>query len=127
MKLFVAVQEAVVEMWLAYLLREAVNSSLSVVGNYAAHLIPKMRDLQLLTLLWSTFSKSGRERRSLTFAYECGRYLSHNYVQPMAALITQDAGPASVEARLNLFAASSWACLSTYLEHKGSQYSRQEH
>ena len=51
MKLVVTVREAVVGMSLAYLPREAANSSLIEVCNHAPLILPQMRDLKLLTLI----------------------------------------------------------------------------
>ena len=49
MKLVVTVREAVVGMSLAYLPREAANSSLIDVCNHAAHRLHKLQDLESLT------------------------------------------------------------------------------
>jgi len=50
MKLVVTVWEAVAGMSLAYLPREAANSSLIEVYNHAPLIFHKMRDLESLTL-----------------------------------------------------------------------------
>jgi len=46
MKLVITVQEAVVGMSLAYLPREAANSTLTMVCNHAPLGLPKLRDLK---------------------------------------------------------------------------------
>jgi len=56
MKLVVTVQEAVTRMSLAYLPREAANSSLIEVCNHVALILPKMRDLNSLRLIGCSFS-----------------------------------------------------------------------
>ena len=78
MKLVVTVREAVGGMSLAYLPREAANSSLIEVCNHAPLILPKMRDLELLTLIRRSFSPWGRERVTSAFAYKGGQYLSYD-------------------------------------------------
>jgi len=51
MKFVVSVQQAVTGMSLAYLPREAANSSLMEVCNHAPLELPKIKDLQSLTLI----------------------------------------------------------------------------
>jgi len=50
MQLVVIVREAVTGMSLAYLPREADNSSLIEIWNHVLLILPKMRDLNSLTL-----------------------------------------------------------------------------
>ena len=115
---------------LAYLPREAGNSSLIEVCNHAPGILPKMRNLKLLTLIWCSFSRWGRERVTSAFSNEGGQYLSYDYLQPMATLITQDARPKIVDAPLTLrwhsFPGWGRERLSTYFGHKGGQYIQKE-
>ena len=76
MKSVVTVQEAVAGMSLAYLPREAANSSLIEVCIHAPLKLPKMQDLKLLTIICRSFSQWGRERVASTFGYKAGQYLS---------------------------------------------------
>jgi len=56
MKLVVTVREAVMGMSLAYLLSEAANSPSIEVCNHAPLRLPKLRDLESLTLIWHSSS-----------------------------------------------------------------------
>jgi len=51
---------------------------------------------------WHSFSRWGSERVAFAFAYKGGQYLSYDSLQPMPALITQDARPKIVDALLTL-------------------------
>ena len=97
-KLVVTVREAVVGISLAYQPREAAKSSLIDVCDHAALRLPKLRDLES----WRTFSRWCTERVASPFAYKGGQYLSYDSLQPMPALMTQDARPKIVDALLTL-------------------------
>ena len=113
MKYGVTIWEAVMGMSLAYLFREAANSSLVEVCDHAALRWPKMRDLESLTLSWHSFSRWGKECVAFSFAIEGGQYLSYDYLQPIATQITQDARPKIVDAPLTLISRmGQGACLS---------------
>ena len=111
MKLLVTVREAVAGMSLAYLPREAANSSLIEVCNHELRILPKMRDLESVTLIWRSLSWWGRLRVASAFASKGGEYLSHDYLQPMPALITQDARPKIVDALLMLISSMGQGAL----------------
>jgi len=98
MKLVVTVWEAVTGMSLAYLPREAANSSLIEVCNHAPLRLPNMRDLKLLMLICRSFSRWGRDHVASAFAYKGSQFLRYDYLQPMPAQITQDARPKIVDA-----------------------------
>jgi len=61
-----------------------------------------MEDQQLLTLRWRPFSWWGREHFTFSFAYKDSQYFVYDYVQPIAAQITQDTWPRIVDAPLTL-------------------------
>jgi len=102
MKLVVTVQEDDAGTSLAYLPREAANSSLIEVRNPAPLWLPKTGDLKLLTFIWRSFAWWGTERVVSVCAYNGGQYLGYDYLQPMPALITQDARPKIINAPLTL-------------------------
>jgi len=102
MKWVVTVREAVVGFSLAYLPSEAAIFSLIEVCNQALHRLAKLWDVKSLTLIWCSFSRCSRERVASAFAYKGGQYLSYDYLQPMPALVTQDARPKIVDALLTL-------------------------
>ena len=51
---------------------------------------------------WHSYSRWGRERVASAFAYKGGQYVSYASLEPMSALITQDARPEIVDAPLTL-------------------------
>jgi len=89
-------------MSLAYLPREAGNSSLMEVGDHVPLRLLKMRDLKSLMHSWCSFSWWGWERVTYSFAFIGGQYLRHDYLQPTAMQITQDARPKIVDTGLTL-------------------------
>jgi len=101
-KLVVTIQEAVTGMSLAYLPWQAANSTIIEVCNYAPLILPKMQDLELLMLIWHSFPRWGREPVASAFAYTGGQCISYDKLQPLPALITQDARPKLVDAALTL-------------------------
>jgi len=102
-------------MSLAYLPREAANSSLIEVCDHAPRRLPTMQDLKSLTLSWRSFSRWGRECVTSSFAFKEGQYLSYDYLQPIATQITQDARPKIVDPVLMLISRMGQAtCLSIF-------------
>jgi len=101
-KLVVTVQEAVAGTSLAYLPREAANSTLIEVCNHAPLRLRKMRDLKSLTLSSRWFARWGRVRVASSSAYKRGQYLHYDYQQSMPALIRQDARPKIIDTLLTL-------------------------
>jgi len=102
-------------MSLAYLPREAPNSSLIEVCDDVPHGLPKMRDLIFLMRHSQSFSRWDRERVASSFACNGGRYLSYDYVQLIATQVTQDARPKIVDALLMLISRmGQGSCLSIF-------------
>jgi len=70
-----------------------------------------MEGQQLLTLRWRSFSWSGREHFTFSFAYRGSQYFVNNYVQPIANKITQDTWPRIVDTPLtHIFMMGQGAC-----------------
>jgi len=102
-------------MLLAYLRRQAANTSSIEVRDVAPLWLPLMRDLQCLTPSWLSCSRWGRERVASSFSFKGGQYLSYDYLQPVTTWTTQDARPNIIAAPFTLISRmGQGACLSSF-------------
>jgi len=127
MKWVVIVREAVAGMSLAYLPREAANSSLIEVCNQAPLLLPKMRDLESLTLMWRSFSRWGKEGVSSALALKEANTSVMTSCNQWPLWLPRMQDLKLLTLRWRSFLGSGKECLTTYFEHKGGQFIEKEY
>ena len=81
---------------------KAADSLFMTVCNLVPPRLPKIHNQQSLMLCWHSFSRSGRERIAVCFAYEGCEKFFYDCLQPISGLITQDARQKIIDARLTL-------------------------
>jgi len=123
MKYVVTVWEAVMEIYLSSLPKEADKSLFIDADDLAPLGLPKMQDQSSLTYHWCSFSWCGREYAATSLAIKGGQYSVYESLQPFTTPITKDTKPKIVQALLTFIFKMGRELVIFSLSIKGGQYS----